>query len=342
MIQLALWGTGGNALRILKMLKPHVRIVALFDNDPTKQGTVIAGLPVYGPERRDVLASCDYILITLYPYAQDVYEQLTAQLQVEQGKILTLGISWDSVALAQNFRRIQELLTCEEDDEFLMHPDNFLMHRKMQWDRYTPSRSNGERRLVQADYTRYRTFELCADEILKNGNGELAHASVAEVGVFRGDFASLINGKFPQSTLYLFDTFDGFNLEEYEEEKKKEGVAAENINCFRDTSVELVLKKMPNAKQCNIRKGYFPGTAVGLESVRYSFVSIDVDLHESIYESLVYFYPRLVTGGYLFIHEYNHGQWPGVKKAVLRYEQEFGPLRKVPLADNNGTVVIVK
>ncbi len=32
----------------------------------------------------------------------------------------------------------------------------------------------------------------------------------------------------------------------------------------------------------------------------------------------------------------------GVKKAVERYERQFGELKKVPIADGSGTLVIVK
>ena len=35
--------------------------------------------------------------------------------------------------------------------------------------------------------------------------------SVAEGGVFEGDFAAVINECFPDRTLYLFDTFNGFD-----------------------------------------------------------------------------------------------------------------------------------
>ncbi len=344
MVTVALWGCGRNAERILTMIKPQVKIVGLFDNDAARHGSLFHGRMVYSPGNRDIIDSCDYILVTIHPYAQDVYEQLTMQLHIDRKKILTLGLSWDSPGLAENYRIVHEILACDENggDEFSIHPSHFIMHRKMEWDSYAPPKNDAQRRLMQSDYTRFRTFELCGDEILRNTTNEMRLASVAEVGVFRGDFASLINTKFTDKKLYLFDTFDGFDTKEYAEEKIKEGVVAEHVNCFRDTSVELVLKKMPFPEQCIIRKGYFPESAKGLDKTTFAFVSIDVDLHESIYESLVYFYPRLVQGGYLFIHEYNHGQWPGVKKAVHRFEQECGFLRKVPLADNNGTLVITK
>ena len=37
------------------------------------------------------------------------------------------------------------------------------------------------------------------------------HGDVAECGVYRGWFASVINDSFPNETLWLFDTFSGFD-----------------------------------------------------------------------------------------------------------------------------------
>ena len=55
--------------------------------------------------------------------------------------------------------------------------------------------------VLRRDYFRYRTFELVADQ-LKELEG-----AAAEVGVFQGEFSMLINAKFPEKKLYLFDTF---------------------------------------------------------------------------------------------------------------------------------------
>lgn len=67
-----------------------------------------------------------------------------------------------------------------------------------------------------------------------------------------------------------------------------------------------------------------------------------MDFWESIYAGLNYFYPRLLEGGYIFLHDYNSGL-QGVENAVDRYEREQGgALCKVPLCDANGTLVITK
>lgn len=88
--------------------------------------------------------------------------------------------------------------------------------------------------------------------------------AVAELGVYRGDFARIINQTFPDRKLYLFDTFEGFPESDmnYEIENK---LLLNEVGKLSNTSVEYVLGRMPIREQCIIRQGYFPDTAQGLE-----------------------------------------------------------------------------
>src|SRR6188508_837716 len=54
------------------------------------------------------------------------------------------------------------------------------------------------------DFVRYTTLELCCNEIKSNG----VKGNVAELGVYKGEFAKRINQLFPDKKLYLFDTFE--------------------------------------------------------------------------------------------------------------------------------------
>ena len=56
------------------------------------------------------------------------------------------------------------------------------------------------------NYIRISTLELVAQEIYDNN----VPGSIAEVGVYKGQFAKYMNEVFPEKTLYLFDTFEGF------------------------------------------------------------------------------------------------------------------------------------
>lgn len=159
--------------------------------------------------------------------------------------------------------------------------------------------------------------------------------------MFKGEFAQYLNIAFPDRKLYLFDTFEGFESNEAAKEVSNANITDTEVDAFKNTSVDLVMEKMVYTNQVIIRKGYFPQTADGLDE-QYAFVSIDMDLEDSIYSGLEYFYPRLSSGGYIFIHDYN-SVCQAVEWAVDKYEKDIGKIiPKVPVADANGTLVITK
>lgn len=189
-----------------------------------------------------------------------------------------------------------------------------------------------------SDYNRLRTFELIVEQI----TNQKIPGAVAELGVFRGEFAKYINAAFPDRICYLFDTFEGFRQSEAQKEKQAGNCGDAFINRFQDTSEELVLQKMPIPHKVVCKKGLFPESLKGLED-NFAFVSLDVDFEQAIYDGMMYFYPRLSKGGYMFVHDYNSDTLKGVKHAIRKYEQEKNIiLGKVPIPDLCGTLVITK
>lgn len=184
------------------------------------------------------------------------------------------------------------------------------------------------------DYIRLSTLELVAGEIAEK---KLA-GNVAELGVYKGKFARYINQYFPERKLYLFDTFKGFDESDIAAEIKNTYSAGSQD--FTNTSVSQVLKIMPFPDQCIVKEGYFPQTASGLED-DFVFVSLDADLYDPIYAGLNYFYPRLVKGGYIFIHDYNNDCYKGAKQAVRQFCAENN-LSFLPIPDTAGTAIIGK
>ena len=73
----------------------------------------------------------------------------------------------------------------------------------------------------------------------------------------------------------------------------------------------------------------------------FVFVSIDTDLYDPIYNGLLYFYPRLIKGGYIFVHDYNNDGYTGAKKAVQQFCKE-NQISFTPLPDSCGTAIIAK
>ncbi|HEE9546551.1 TPA: hypothetical protein R8E63_001466 [Campylobacter coli] len=155
--------------------------------------------------------------------------------------------------------------------------------------------------------------------------------SVAELGVFRGKTAKEINRIFKNDIFYLFDTFEGFNEKDINEEI---GLAKQaNINDFSNTSLNFVKKQMPYLDKCCFVEGYFPETIVKIpQDEKFKFVNIDMDLYQPILEGLVYFYPKLVKDGVILIHDYFHPYYTGAKRAVDEFCKNNN-IEIVPIGD---------
>lgn len=184
------------------------------------------------------------------------------------------------------------------------------------------------------DFVRYSSLELVAYEIEQ----KKIKGNVAEVGVFRGEFASRINSCFPGRKIYLFDTFEGFPENDLNRDKKNNLINSKKN--FVYSNINGVLSKMEYPNMCEIRKGYFPDSLNGLEDT-FAFISLDADLFNPIYEGLKYFYPRLSKGGYIFVHDYNNYKFRGVNEAVKKFCDE-SKINYFPLSDVNGSAIIIK
>lgn len=166
-------------------------------------------------------------------------------------------------------------------------------------------------------------------------NKEIAKQySVAEGGVFQGDFAKEINSCFPDSTLYLFDTFQGFDKRDVIVEGKNK-YSSQKENHLNITSEEFVLNKLPFKDKAVIRKGYFPETTNGLENTKYLFVNLDFDLYNPTIAGLRFFAPRLAQRGVILVHDYFNLGYLGVAQAIYDYEKECKvKLYKFPIGDH--------
>lgn len=162
--------------------------------------------------------------------------------------------------------------------------------------------------------------------------------SVAELGVFRGDEARVLNDIFNDSRLYLFDTFEGFderdvyveNIFNHSQAKQKQ---------FNDTSIEIVKRKLPNPENVKIYKGYFPDTWENISDL-FLLVRIDMDLYQPTVAALDIFHRRMCKGGVILLHDYYGNSYCGVKKAVDEYLDKYRCIRKMPIGDSLSCLLI--
>lgn len=159
----------------------------------------------------------------------------------------------------------------------------------------------------------------------------------AELGVFRGAFATEISRCFVERRLWLFDTFAGFADEDLKHEAD-----LSRYPDFSMTDEKLVLSRLPYPDQAVIVKGRFPETVKEVPpETRFCFVSLDCDLSEPTREGLLWFWPRLNPGGIILINDYGSRQFPGVRKVTDMFCREHGQYL-IPLADMHGSVILLK
>lgn len=350
-----IWGTGAMAKDYLDKQEIACNdILGFIESKRTKHN--FEGKVVYEPQ--EISDGYDYILVCVRNKGREIYH-LCEKVGISKDKLVLLD-NWEwldgntldvlppkccrrivdnEIDVKKIFPRFYELYIKEQE----ICAKRYITISRNGFDLYEKNAPMLSKEFdtieYQLDYVRYRTFELVANEIIRkkvNGN-------VAEVGVFRGTFAKLINIKFKDKKMYLFDTFESFDADEFKLELEAGRVPERFLEQFKNTSVQTVIANMVYPDMCIIKRGLFPDTARDLEQEKYAFVSVDVDFEKSILEALRYFYPRLNHGGAIFVHDYNNRFLEGVKEAVNTYEDEIGmSLLKVPLADEGGTLVIVK
>lgn len=185
----------------------------------------------------------------------------------------------------------------------------------------------------RGDMARFYFFCLVLDQLEKEG----ISGDVAELGVYRGATATLL-AKIARNlgtTAYLLDTFEGFDASDFTNVDYHQRVH------FADTSLDAV-KGLIGEENVRFVKGHFPGSASQLPiDARYCLVHIDCDLYVPMASALEYFYPRLVPGGFLIMHDYGSLHWDGAERAVDEFfcDKVESPLT---LTDGAGSAVIRK
>lgn len=170
--------------------------------------------------------------------------------------------------------------------------------------------------------------------------------AVADLGAYRGDISWQLNALMPERTLYLFDTFTGYD--ERDVKKEQEGGYSEaKVGEYALTKREYerveerLLSRMPYPDRVVIRKGWFPETAFELEEETYALVHMDTRLYQPTYGGMQYFWPRMNKGGVIVLSGYEDGKQEGVRQAMRDLEEKYGAFLMTPLADMEGSVMII-
>jgi len=147
---------------------------------------------------------------------------------------------------------------------------------------------------------------------LAQAQRELGEA-MAELGVYQGSSAQIICEAKGDCPLYLFDTFAGLPKPDEDETcLLRQGQYSASI-----LAVQGLLRAY---SKVNFHPGVFPQSAAGIDNIRFSFVHLDADLYTSTLDGLEFFYPRMMPGGIIIVHDYS--TLPGVAQALTEFLSE--------------------
>jgi hypothetical protein len=192
----------------------------------------------------------------------------------------------------------------------------------------------------QKDGTRIITTKYLLEIV-----GKLPDGDYAELGTYRGAFARLIFKYMdPKSTLYCFDTFEGFASQDVNIEINKTGDKPK-AGFFSDTSEEGVSKLILGGNEnrrdkLKLVKGYFPDTFKGYENKKWRFVLLDADLYQPMKSGMEEFWDNIVDGGVLMMHDYM-GTYAGAHQASEEFFAAKG-IQVIPVADTSGSAFVIK
>lgn len=182
-------------------------------------------------------------------------------------------------------------------------------------------RAQRRTQMTQSDNALRRMRHYTLIKLLQNA--DFANGDICELGCFRGlssrQISCEIREQKSNATFHIFDSFGGLSsIEEIDMPKNR----SYNSTALREQfacSLEQVKQNLSEFDFIKYHKGWIPERFGEVEDIMFSFVHIDVDLYQPIYDSISFFFPRLINGGIMVFDDYGYLQFPGAKKAVDEY-----------------------
>jgi O-methyltransferase len=149
-----------------------------------------------------------------------------------------------------------------------------------------------------------------------------------EVGSYRGGTALHICNAMGSRTnpFYCFDPFEkgGFeNLGKLD--------SAFSPSDFTKTDYEKVVRLLSSKPNATAIQGFFPAAAEHLDLREIAFCHLDVDIYESTKKCLEYLAPRMAARSLIVLDDVDHGETPGVKKAMNEFIAEHARFLAIPM-----------
>jgi O-methyltransferase len=138
---------------------------------------------------------------------------------------------------------------------------------------------------------------------------------LAECGCYEGASAWFIANEAPTTPFYLFDSFEGLSNPATEDDPGHTNIFPW-VKGDLSASEEKVRRTLEIFNEVRYMKGWIPERYAEARSFEFRLVHIDVDLYQPTFDSVSFFYPRLVQGGVIVLDDYGSTACPGAYKAA--------------------------
>jgi len=161
-----------------------------------------------------------------------------------------------------------------------------------------------------------KTIDRCLDHWRAVQDVSKLDGDLIEVGVWRGGTSVLAAAQMKNTecsgTLYMCDTWTGISKDQTS--NKDLYIGGEHADAKVEDVVEVFRKLgLTENPPSEIFVGLFPKeTGKIVETKRFKYVSLDVDIFEATSKSFEFLWKRMVPGGILIIDDYNWPRTPGI------------------------------
>lgn len=167
-----------------------------------------------------------------------------------------------------------------------------------------------------------------------------------ECGCFYGHSTYMLAKLLEQNSFtgqfHVFDSFEGLSefssedaCEYYETDDQKS-----QIRQHFASNEDRVRALLAPFKFVIFHPGWIPTKFSEIADRRFSFISVDVDLYEPTSQSLRHLFPRLMSGGTVYLDDYGYRTFPGARIAVDEYLSDFPKSRLLRMPF--GSALIIK
>lgn len=138
---------------------------------------------------------------------------------------------------------------------------------------------------------------------------------LAECGCYTGASAFFIAQASTHGKLYLFDSFQGLSIPGAKDKSIAADVMPWSAGDLR-TSEATLRHNLARYDSIEVLGGWIPERFGDVADCQFRLVHIDVDLYQPTRDSLEFFFPRMVKGGFIVMDDYGFKNCPGATRAA--------------------------